>query len=116
MRGGEQRGAPSLCRQASLCPLDLAFLVELGASRDARVLGVAVRRIVMREGRRLRMIEAADTALDNGFHLLEPDNAFCWTDGDALVPTAIFADVYGVCEVGLHIGCTARYVADAAAA
>lgn len=89
---------------------------ELGAARDPRVLGVAVRRIVMREGRRLRMIEAADAALDRGFHLFEPDNGFRWTDGDAVVPAALFADVHGVCEVELRVGCTARYVADAAAA
>ncbi len=89
---------------------------ELGTARDPRVLGVAVRRIVMREGRRLRMIEAEDTALDIGFHLFEPDNEFRWTDGDALVPAALFADVYGVCELELEVGCTARYVADTAAA
>lgn len=75
---------------------------ELGASRDARVFGVAVRRIVMREGRRLRMIEAADTALDNGFHLFEPDNAFRWTDGDALVPAAMFP----MCTASARWNCT----------
>jgi autotransporter-associated beta strand protein len=89
---------------------------ELGAARDARVLGVAVKQILLRQGRRLRMIEAADSALDDGFHLFEPDNAFRWTNGDARVPPALFADVCGRCELELQIGCTALYAADAAVA
>jgi transposase len=51
-----------------------------------------------------------------GFHLFEPGNAFRSTDGDALVPAALFAGVHGVCALELHVGCTARYVADAAVA
>jgi hypothetical protein len=38
---------------------------ELGVARDPRVLGVAVRRIEMSEGQRLRLLEAEDASLQD---------------------------------------------------
>ena len=42
---------------------------ELGLARDPRSLGVALRRIVFRQGSRLRQIEADDGSLQEGFHV-----------------------------------------------
>jgi len=68
-----------------------AVLAELGMARDPRPLGVAVRRIAVRKGTRFRTIEARDACLSQGFHAFEPNTGFRWTDGDAAVPSALFA-------------------------
>jgi autotransporter passenger strand-loop-strand repeat protein len=83
---------------------------ELGLARDPRRLGVAIRRIEIRSGSTLRLIEADDARLTDGFHGFEPDNGFRWTDGDALLPAAPFAGLKGPIEVVLHCGGTARYL------
>jgi hypothetical protein len=81
----------------------------LGIARDPRLLGVAVRQIRLWRGARLRLIEASDASLDEGFHLFEEDNGFRWTDGDALLPAALFDGVQGACELELSVGGTTRY-------
>jgi hypothetical protein len=88
---------------------------ELGVARDPRVLGVALRRIMLRQGARLRLIEAADASLADGFHGYEPDNLFRWTDGDGLLPAALFGSVQGGFELELHVACCTRYIVDAPA-
>ncbi len=88
---------------------------ELGVVRDPRVLGVALRRIMLRQGARLRLIEAADASLADGFHRYEPDNLFRWTDGDGLLPAVLFGPLQGGFELELHVGCCTRYIADAPA-
>jgi len=89
---------------------------ELGLARDPRLLGLALRRIVASQGARLRLIEADDALLVDGFHGFEPDNGFRWTNGNAAIPDALFGGftgaVEGAVELVLHIGCTARYPAD----
>ncbi len=82
---------------------------ELGLARDDRVLGVALRRIALRQGTRFRTLEAADTSLSEGFHDFEPANGLRWTDGDAVLPTALFEGFDGPMELVLHIGCTTCY-------
>jgi hypothetical protein len=82
---------------------------ELGIARDPRLLGVAVRQIRLWRGARLRLIEASDASLDEGFHLFEEDNGFRWTEGNALLPAALFDGVQGACELELHIGARTRY-------
>ena len=82
---------------------------EVGLARDPRALGVALRRILCWQGARLRVIEAADPALRDGFHLFEEANGFRWTDGDARLPEALFEGVGGAVELELHVGATARY-------
>ena len=89
---------------------------ELGLARDPRVLGVALHQIMLRQQAGTRLIEAANGSLAEGFHGYEPDNLFRWTDGDALLPAALFDSVQGWFELELHIACGAHYVADAAAA
>ena len=82
---------------------------ELGLARDPRLLGVALRRILLWQGARLRVFEASDTSLRKGFHQFEETNGFRWTDGDALLPAALFDGVDGVCDLTLQVGCTAHY-------
>ena len=83
---------------------------QLGLARDPRSLGVALRRITLSRGARLRVVEADDLLLTEGFHAFEADNGFRWTDGDAVLPAALFAGFDGAIEVELHVGCTAHYV------
>jgi hypothetical protein len=85
---------------------------ELGLTRDPRVLGVALRRLVVRQGTRFQVTEANDNRLSDGFHAFEADNGFRWTDGEAAIPTELFAGFTGPIELVLHIGATARYLAD----
>ena len=82
---------------------------ELGFARDPRRLGVALRQILIWRGADLAMIAVDDERLSDGFHGFEPDHAFRWTNGDALLPAEIFADVRGACELELHVACTSRY-------
>ena len=82
---------------------------ELGLARDPRPLGVALRRVMLWRGAGLRLIEASDPSLADGFHGFEADNGFRWTDGDARLPAALFDGVGGPCELELHVGCTTRY-------
>jgi hypothetical protein len=82
---------------------------ELGFARDDRVLGVALRRVAVRQGTRFRTLEGADTSLSEGFHEFEPANGLRWTDGDAVLPTALFDGFAGPVELVLHIGCTTCY-------
>jgi hypothetical protein len=81
----------------------------LGLARDSRRLGVAVSRISLWRGPRLRLIEASDPALEAGFHLFEPESGLRWTDGDALVPTSLFEGLSGPCQLELHVACTTLY-------
>jgi hypothetical protein len=83
---------------------------ELGLARDPRSLGVALRRIVVREGTRFRVIEASDATLGNGFHAFEAVNGFRWTDSDAAVPIELFTGFAGSVELVLTIASTAHYL------
>jgi hypothetical protein len=89
-----------------------AVPAEFGLARDPRVLGVAVRRLVVRQGPEFSATEASDARLTDGFHAFEPDNGFRWTDGDAAIPTELFAGFTGPLDLILHIGGTVRYLAD----
>jgi T5SS/PEP-CTERM-associated repeat protein len=82
---------------------------ELGLARDSRMLGVAVRRIALRQGTTFRLIQASDPALNDGFHSFEPDTGLRWTDGDAGLPASLFKGFHGPTELVLHLGCTAQY-------
>lgn len=87
---------------------------ELGLARDPRVLGVALRYLVARQGTRFRMIEARDARWTDGFHAFEADNGFRWTDGDAAIPAELYAGFKAPLEVILRVGATTSYRADAA--
>jgi hypothetical protein len=83
---------------------------ELGLARDPRCLGVALRRIGVRRGTRLRVIEADDAMLVKGFQSFEQDNGFRRTDGDAAIPAEAFAGFTGPLVIGLTIASTIRYL------
>lgn len=85
---------------------------ELGVARDPRVIGVAVRQVMVTQDRRLKLIEADDPSLVDGFHGFEPDNGFRWTNGDAAVPMALFEGLDGPIELYLRVGMTALYAAE----
>jgi hypothetical protein len=87
---------------------------QLGIGRDPRSLGVALGRITISQGVRSRRIEPHDPLL-RGFHQVEPDNTFRWTDGDAVVPKGLFAGFDGPIDVVLRCGATARYIEEGAA-
>jgi hypothetical protein len=85
---------------------------ELGVARDPRLLGVALRRVVVRQGTRFQTLRTNDPRLTEGFHALEPQTGLRWTDGDAALPAALFAGFDGSAEVVIHIGGTANYIDD----
>jgi hypothetical protein len=82
---------------------------ELGLARDPRVLGVAIRRIALRQGARFHVIEAEDAALTQGFYPFEQGDGVRWTDGDAALPEVWFKGFEGPMELVLHVGGTTRY-------
>ncbi len=87
---------------------------ELGLARDARPLGVALRRIVLAQSRRQSAIDANAPSLVSGFHAFEPDNGIRWTDGDAIVPAELFTGMSGPSMLMLHLGAATQYPDDGA--
>jgi hypothetical protein len=85
---------------------------ELGLARDPRCLGVAVRRLEVRQGTTYRMIGAGDARLIEGFHPFEPGCQMHWTDGDATLPAELFAGLAGSLELMVHLRATAHYFDD----
>jgi hypothetical protein len=85
---------------------------ELGWSRDPRLLGVALRRVMLRRAARLVVVEAEDTRLVHGFHAYEDEIGLRWTDGDGVLPAEPFAAFAGPVELEVHLGGTTRYLAD----
>ena len=85
---------------------------ELGLARDPRVLGVALRRIVLCQGNRIAATDASDDRLREGFHGFEPDLHVRWTDGAARVPPALVDGFDGPMEVTLHLAGTTTYPDD----
>jgi uncharacterized protein (TIGR01370 family) len=81
---------------------------ELGIARDPRPLGVAVKRIEVWHGRKLRVI-GADAIPPIGFHPVEPDHGFRWTNGDGALPPWLFRDFDGPMDIVLVVGATSRY-------
>ncbi|MGE0419199.1 MAG: Hint domain-containing protein, partial [Acetobacteraceae bacterium] len=82
---------------------------ELGVARDPRALGIALRRIVVRQGGRRWMIDASDPRLTDGFHDHEATGDLRWTTGAAMLPSALLTSSTGTAELVLHVACTARY-------
>ena len=87
---------------------------ELGLARDPRSLGIALRRIAIRQGTRFQVIEADDPRLSDGLHAFEIDNAFRWTNGDTRLPDTLFAGFTGPVEIAIHYAATAHYIDDGA--
>lgn len=83
---------------------------ELGLARDPRELGIALRHIAVAQQTRKRVMQANDVRLADGFHDFEAAKDFRWTNGDAAVPTALFASLVGPLTIVLHVGATSRYL------
>jgi hypothetical protein len=88
---------------------------ELGLGRDPRSLGVAVRRMVVRQKTLAQNFDADDKRLVEGFHVFEADPNIRWTDGDAVVPESLFDGFIGPLNLTLRLGGKTSYV-DAGAA
>ena len=88
---------------------------ELGVARDPRGLGVALRRIIVSQGKRIRTIEADDDSLTEGFHAFEAAAQLRWTKGDAIVPGSAFAlCLGGPLEIAICIAGGTTYVDEGA--
>jgi hypothetical protein len=83
---------------------------ELGLARDPRSLGIALRRIIVRQGSVSRSLAAEHPELIHGFHAFEPDNAIRWTDGDAVLPVRLFDGFFGQIEIVIECAGTTRYI------
>ena len=83
-----------------------------GLVRDPRLLGVALRDIAVRQGTRFRVITPDDARLSAGFHAFEPANGLRWTNGDATLPTEVFAGFTAPLELVVRVGASTRYPAD----
>ena len=92
-----------------------AVPAEFGIARDPRSLGVALRRLAVREGAQFMLFHAADERLAVGFHAYEADGDLRWTDGYAELPAAAFAQFDKGAEVMLHLGGSTQYPDDRAA-
>lgn len=83
---------------------------QLGVARDPRELGVALRQIVLRRGRKLVLIESEDARLADGFYPLEVGDRIRWTNGDAALPAELFGSFDGPVQIELTIAHTTHYV------
>jgi hypothetical protein len=83
---------------------------EVGLARDARGLGVALRRIVTRRGNRFQVTKANDPRLTEGFHNFEAHTGLRWTNGDAALPGSVFDGFSGPVEVVVMVGGTTQYI------
>jgi hypothetical protein len=82
---------------------------EFGAARDARCLGVALRRVAFWRGASLAVVEADDPALCVGFHAFEPETGIRWTNGDAVLPACVLPHGRGGVTVELRLGAATLY-------
>jgi hypothetical protein len=81
---------------------------ERGIARDPRSLGVALRRLAVRQGAKFSLLDAADERLTVGFHAYEADCHLRWTDGYAELPSEAFARFDKGAEVMLHLRTVSR--------
>jgi hypothetical protein len=82
---------------------------ELGFARDPRSLGVALRKVTLRQGWRLRWIDPDDDRLVDGFHAYEAGDNIRWTNGDAALPDGAFVNFGKDAIVELHLGGATTY-------
>jgi hypothetical protein len=86
-----------------------AVPAELGLARDPRSLGVALRRVAVRQGSKFVVLRANDDRLAEGFHAYEAVGNLRWTDGRGVLPVELFCRLRGGVEVVLHLAGTMRY-------
>jgi hypothetical protein len=86
-----------------------AVPAELGLARDSRSLGVAVRRIMVRQGSKFLALKAGDDRLADGFYGYEAIDDLRWTNGAAALPVEAFGRFRGAVEVVLQLAATTQY-------
>jgi hypothetical protein len=91
-----------------------AVPAEFGIARDPRSLGVALRRVAVRQGAKFMLFDASDERLAKGFHAYEADGHLRWTDGYAELPAEICSRFGKGAEVVLYLGGTTQYPDDRA--
>ncbi len=67
-------------------------------------------RLVLAHGARLRVMEAADARLIEGYHAFESEIRIRWTDGDAAIPADLFAGMTAQGTLQVHLGASTRYL------
>jgi hypothetical protein len=85
---------------------------EMGLARDPRSLGVGLRQIMVTRGARVRLIEAKDAMLIDGYYEFEAENEIRWTNEDAMVPASAFNGFSGPLEITLRLDGKTIYVDD----
>jgi hypothetical protein len=83
---------------------------ELGIARDARQLGIAVDRVMLAQARRQQTLQVDAATLTDGWHAFERDGGIRWTDGDAALPTRLFANLRGPAILVVHLGAVTQYI------
>ena len=87
-----------------------AIPAELGLVRDPRSLGVALRRLTVRQDTGLVIVNASDERLVDGFHCYESANDLRWTNGNARLPAELSSQFFGPMELTLQLTGINRYV------
>jgi len=82
---------------------------ELGLARDPRMLGVALRRLVVVHTGRQQVIELDTSTPADGFHPFEPETGIRWTNGDATIPAEPFSGMVDRAMLVLHLGAATKY-------
>ncbi len=82
---------------------------------DRRGLGLGVSRIFVRSGECVREFPVDHPALGRGWHDVEHDGItmWRWTNGDAVLPGALFDDVDGPVMLELRLSCQTDYIVTA---
>jgi len=75
-----------------------------------------VRQLTLSKGVCLRILDADDGRLIDGFHDFEWDNGWRWTDGDAGIPEAMFEGMRNAPMLQILLGGGAQYQAGSQAA
>jgi Hint domain len=81
----------------------------LGIAQDQRRLGVALRRIVLRQQGMERSLDWHSPLFGPGFHAPEPAERHRWTDGDAALPAGLLAGFAAGATIELDVCGTLRY-------
>jgi hypothetical protein len=81
----------------------------LGLSRDPRVLGVALTRIVLWRDGASTVIDADDPVLAKGFHAYETAEGSIWTNGQGEIPARFLQDGRTPDRVQVQVRMTTRY-------
>ena len=85
---------------------------ELILARDPRMLGVAVKRILLFQAAKVVAIEADDPMLSDGFHGFEPDQGHRWTSGSGVLPPSLLARLPGADQLVIELNGTGLYIDD----